>query len=282
MPLRLISSLPLPLLYAICAGAAWLLRIVRWRAGFVAEGLARCLPGRDETDRRRLAGEFHAYLGRLVAEILHGARITPGQLEARLRFEDDAGVRETLASGRRVMLLAAHHCNWEWLLLECSRRLGTPLVAAYKPVSTGFADRWARDMRSRFGATMVPAKDIVQHLIAQRGQVKLLAMVADQSPSAKSDLQTWLPFFGQETAFFQGPGWIGAKLGFEPVFIAMRPDGRGRYVVRFVPLARPGERATPEGILRAYVSALEQHVRDYPAQYFWAYNRWKRAKRLYD
>jgi lauroyl/myristoyl acyltransferase len=52
--------------------------------------------------------------------------------------------------------------------------------------------------------------------------------------------------------------------------------------VRFVPLARPGERATPEGILRAYVSALEQHVRDYPAQYFWAYNRWKRAKRLYD
>jgi KDO2-lipid IV(A) lauroyltransferase len=282
MPLRLISRLPLPLLYAICAGAAWLLRIVGWRAGFVEEGLARCLPERTEAERRRLAGEFYAYLGRLVAEILHGARITPGQLEMRLRFEDDAAVRETLASGRRVMLLAAHHCNWEWLLLECSRRLGAPLVAAYKPVSTGFADRWARDMRSRFGAKMVPAKDIVQHLIAQRGQVRLLAMVADQSPSAKSDLQTWLPFFGQETAFFQGPGWIGAKLGFEPVFIAMRPDGRGRYVVRFVPLARPGERATPEGILRAYVNALEQHVREYPAQYFWAYNRWKRAKRLYD
>lgn len=282
MPLRLISRLPLPLLYAICAGAAWLLRVARWRAGFVSDGLARCLPERSDAERRRLAREFYAFLGRLVAEILHGARIAPEQLQARLRFENEAAVREALAGGRRVMLLAAHHCNWEWLLLECSRRLGAPLVAAYKPVSTRFADRWARDMRGRFGATMVPAKDIVQHLIAQRGQVKLLAMVADQSPSAKSDLQTWLPFFGQDTAFFQGPGWIGAKLGFEPVFIAMRPEGPGRYVVRFVPLGRPGERLAPEDILRAYVSALEQQVREHPAQYFWAYNRWKRAKRLYD
>ena len=282
MPLRLISRLPLPLLYAICAGAAWLLRAVRWRAGFVADGLARCLPERSDAERRRLGREFYAFLGRLVAEILHGARIAPEQLQARLRFEDEAVVREALAGGRRVMLLAAHHCNWEWLLLECSRRLGAPLVAAYKPVSSEFADQWARAMRSRFGATMVPAKDIVQHLIAQRGQVKLLAMVADQSPSAKSDLQTWLPFFGQETSFFQGPGWIGAKLGFEPVFIAMRPDGPGRYIARFVPLGRAGERPAPEAILRAYVNALEQQVREHPAQYFWAYNRWKRAKRLYD
>jgi len=191
-------------------------------------------------------------------------------------------VREALAGGRRVLLLAAHHCNWEWLLLECSRRLGQPLVAPYKPIALAGADRWARDMRSRFGATMVPARDIVQHLIAHRGKVQLLAMLADQSPAAKSEQQTWLPFFGQDTSFFQGPGWIGAKLGYEPVFIAMRPDGRGRYVARFVPLAAPGQRLDADQILRAYVAALERQIRTYPAQYFWAYNRWKRARRLYD
>ena len=89
----------------------------------------------------------------------------------------------------------------------------------------------------------------------------------------------WLPFFGQDTSFFQGPGWIGARLGYEPIFIAMRPEGRGRYVVRFVPLAPAGERLDQDQILRAYVSALEQQIRAYPAQYFWAYNRWKRARR---
>jgi KDO2-lipid IV(A) lauroyltransferase len=107
-------------------------------------------------------------------------------------------------------------------------------------------------------------------------------MLADQSPSAKSEQQTWLPFFGRDTSFFQGPGWIGAKLGFEPVFIAMRPAGRGHYVARFVPLAPPGTKLGPDEILAAYVQALERQIHDYPAAYFWAYNRWKRGKRLYD
>jgi KDO2-lipid IV(A) lauroyltransferase len=282
MLLRLLSLLPLPLLYGLCGTVAWILRIAGWRSGLVADGLARCLPDTDAAERRSIARDFYAGLGRLVAEFLHGARIAPEQLEQRLRFEDAGLVRDALAGGRRVLLLAAHHCNWEWLLLECSRRLGQPLVAPYKPIALASADKWARDMRVRFGATMVPAKDIVQHLIAQRGQVKLLAMLADQSPSARSDKQTWLPFFGQDTSFFQGPGWIGAKLGFDPVFVAMRPDGRGRYVARFVPLAAPGERLDPDQVLRAYVSALERQIREHPAQYFWAYNRWKRPKRLYD
>jgi KDO2-lipid IV(A) lauroyltransferase len=180
------------------------------------------------------------------------------------------------------MLLAAHHCNWEWLLLRCSGAFGVPLVAAYKPASRERADRTLAALRSRLGATMVPAKNLVQHLLEQRGAVKLLALVADQSPAAGSDQQTWLPFFGHETAFFRGPGWIGAKMGYQPLFIAMRRVSRGRYVARFEPLLDAGERADPDRILAAYVRAVEAQVRAYPAQYFWAYNRWKRARRLYD
>jgi lauroyl/myristoyl acyltransferase len=66
------------------------------------------------------------------------------------------------------------------------------------------------------------------------------------------------------------------------VFVAMRPDGPGRYVARFEPLVRPGERPDADGILRAYVRALEQQIRRYPAQYFWAYNRWKRSRPPHD
>ena len=282
MLLRLISRLPLPLLYAFFGVVARCLRVAGWRRRLVDDGLARCLPERGVAERNDIAREFYASLGRLAAEILHANRIAPDRLEERLRFENDAAVREALAGGRRLLLLAAHHCNWEWLLLELSRRLGQPLVAPYKRVSVASADRWACDMRSRFGATMIQANDLVAHLIAQRGQVKLIAMLADQSPAARSDNQSWLPFFGQETAFFQGPGWISAKLGFDPVFIAMRPEGRGRYVARFVPLAAPGERLDPDQVLRAYVRELERQVHEYPASYFWAYNRWKRAKRLYD
>jgi len=280
--LRLIGHLPLPVLYAMLAPVAWLLGLFGWRRDFVDDGLGICLPERDAGERRRIARQFYAWLGRLVAETLHGAGIGGDALASRLRFEDDAVVRDALAAGRRVLLLAGHHCNWEWLLLRCSSAFGEPLVAAYKPASRAAADRWLSGLRGRFGATMVAARDLVPYLIAQRGAVRLLAMVADQSPSAKNEQQVWLPLFGRETAFFQGPGWIGAKMGYLPVFVAMRPEGRGRYVARFVALTAPGERVEPERLLRAYVEALESQVRAWPVQYFWAYNRWKRPKRLYD
>jgi KDO2-lipid IV(A) lauroyltransferase len=280
--MRLISLLPLPLLYAICGCLSWLLRVAGWRRRFVDEGLARCLPELGADERRRIARDFYAGLGRLVAEVLHGARIAPEQLERRVRFENPELVRDLIAAGRRVMLIAGHHCNWEWLLLECSRHLGAPLVVPYKPISRRAPDRWMLAARSRFGATMVPTREIGAYLVARRRQVKLLAMLADQSPSAKSDKQVRLPFFGQETSFFQGPGWIGARLGYEPVFIAMRPDGRGRYVVRFERLAPAGERLDQDQILRAYVGALERHIRAYPVEYFWAYNRWKRPRRRHE
>jgi KDO2-lipid IV(A) lauroyltransferase len=280
MLFRLISWLPLPVLYGLCGALAWILRVVRWRRPLVDDALRRCLPGKTAAERSRIARDFYAGVGELVAEILRGGRLSTEELERRLRFENDAVVRDALAQGRRVLLVAGHHCNWEWLLLEVSRRFGVPLTAPYKRISLASADRWARATRSRFGATMVPSRDIGAYLVANRRRVRLLAMLADQSPSRSSEDQVWLPFFGQDTAFFQGPGWIGERLRFEPVFIAMRPEGKGRYVARFVPLGAPGERMDANQVLRAYVGALEEAIGAHPARYFWAYNRWKGPRRV--
>ena len=51
---------------------------------------------------------------------------------------------------------------------------------------------------------------------------------------------------------------------------------------RFVPLLAPGECADPQQTLEAYVRAVETAVRKQPARYFWAYNRWKRSRGVYD
>jgi len=280
--LKALSILPLPVLYLLFGAAAFLARVFGWRRSFVASGIERCLPDATEAERGRVAAEFYTYLGELVAEAVHGVRIEQADLVERLRFENAELVEETLRSGKRVLLLAAHHCNWEWLVLRCSTAFGVPLVAAFKPAGSERANRELTAMRGRFGAVMVTAKQVVNHVIGQRGAVKLLALVADQSPAAKSEQQQWVSFFGTETGFFAGPGWISARMGYLPIFIEMRREGRGQYVARFVPLLAPGERADPQQTLEAYVRAVETAVRKQPARYFWAYNRWKRSRGVYD
>jgi KDO2-lipid IV(A) lauroyltransferase len=261
---------------------AWLLRVFGWRRELVRRHLARCLPELGEPRRRGIETGFYSYLGQLAAEVLGQRFLGPAALADRVRFENPQLVRDCLqATSGRALILSSHHANWEWLLLRCSNEFNEPLTAAYKPTRRESVDGVLRRMRERFGCTMVKAGDLVPHLLAQRGKVRLLAMLADQSPSAKSEQQTWLEFFGQQTSFFRGPGWIGAKLGYSVYLAAMHRERRGHYVVRFIELSRAGTRLEPDQILTAYTQALERHVRQYPELYFWAYNRWKREKPLY-
>lgn len=281
---RILALLPFPVLRAFFGFVAFCVRLGGWRREVIDHHLARCLADMPQAGRDRIARSFYGYLGELVAEVVHADRISGERLAESVVFDNPEAVQSVLDGGRRVMILAAHHCNWEWLLLRCSVAFGEPLVAAYKPPGLKSGDRALRGMRSRFGATLVPAKDIVQHLLEQRGKVRLLALVADQSPAASNEQQVWLPFFGQETAFFRGPGWIATRMGYTVFLAAMRRERAGHYAVRFVALTSEasGSGRDQDEVLRAYATALEAHVREHPVEYFWAYRRWKRGKRLYE
>jgi Kdo2-lipid IVA lauroyltransferase/acyltransferase len=277
-----LESTLLGFLYAALGPVAWLMRQVGWRRELVQRHLARCLPEIDESGRRDIEAGFYGHLGQLAAEFLGQRVLSREALAARVRFQNAEVVQQVLAKqGGRVLILSSHHANWEWLLARCSSAFDEPLTAAYKPTRREYVDRVLRGWRERFGCRMVKAKDLVPHLLEQRGKVRLLAMLADQSPPARTEQQAWIEFFGQPTSFYRGPGWIGAKMGYTVYLAAMHRERRGHYVVEFIELAPAGARSGPEQILAAYCSTLEQHVRRYPEQYFWAYNRWKREKPLY-
>jgi KDO2-lipid IV(A) lauroyltransferase len=278
---RFLSSAALAALYLLTGAIALVLRLCRFQNRLITTHLDRCLPDLAPQVRRSVIAGFYRYLGELAAEILYEPCLDRETLAARVRFENPELVAGLLERKRRVLILSAHHANWEWLLLRCSTGFEQPLTAAYKRVSTEWADRLALRLRQRFGCEMIRAKQIVPHLLERRGQVRLLAMLADQSPSAANEQQVWMDFFGQATSFHAGPGWIAAKFGFTPVFAAVTRERRGRYCVRFTELPVSGPRVEPEQVLRAYIDALESHVRGDPERYFWAYNRWKREKPLY-
>lgn len=268
-------------MYACTGVLAWTLRAVGFERRRIELHLDRCLRSLDTQRRCDVIRGFYQYLGELTAEVLYEPLLARSALAERMRFDNPEVVSNLLARQQRVLILSSHHANWEWLLLRCSTGFDQPLTAVYKRLSTRWADRFALKLRQKFGCRMVRDKEIVGHLLEQRGQVRLLAMLADQSPAAVNDQQLWLDFFGQPTAFHAGPGWIAGKFAFTPVFAAVSRERRGHYRIRFTELTGPTARCEPEQVLRAYIAALEEHVGADPEHYFWAYNRWKRGKPLY-
>ena len=67
-----------------------------------------------------MARGFYDYLGELTAEVLYAPSVGREELQERVRLINPELVAEALRDDRRVLILSAHHCNWEWLLLRCS------------------------------------------------------------------------------------------------------------------------------------------------------------------
>lgn len=280
--LRLIAHLPLGVLYALGRVLHLLVfRVAKLRVAMVADNLAKAFPDASPAERAALAERYGRNIVDVAMEVLKGFAVSPAELRERVQIRGLDAVRERLDAGQPVVLLAAHHCNWEWLLLALSLDLGHPLHAIYKPMSNATAERAFHWMRTRFGGRLTPAKQIVPEILRKRTEVRAIAMLGDQVPTS-SPTKYWTRFLTQDTAFYVGAEEIARAAGYPVFALEMERIARGRYVATLVPLAAPGDGLeTPKEVTRRYVQRLEAHVRAHPADWLWSHNRWKLKKPLY-
>jgi KDO2-lipid IV(A) lauroyltransferase len=280
--LRLLGYLPLGVLYAIGRGLYWLaFRVVRFRVDTVESNLAKAFPSLPPEERAALADRYLRNLTEVAMEVLKGFSISAAALRDRVRIEGLEGPRADLEAGRPVMLVTAHHCNWEWLLLGLSLELGYPVDAIYKPMKSAWAERALFWMRTRFGGRLTPAKLIVPRVIERRDELRAVAMVADQVP-ASAPTKMWTKFLGLDTAFYLGAEEIARAVRYPVYDVEMVRTARGRYRATVVRLGAPDDGLdAPRELTRRYAARLEAHVRAHPADWFWSHDRWKLKKPLY-
>jgi KDO2-lipid IV(A) lauroyltransferase len=274
---RALASSPLPVLHALGRGFAFLAtHVVPYRPKVVRENLSRAFPGLDEAALKALARDYYRGYADVMVEIVKSAAMDREDLLKRMALKDIERLRAPIAAGTPVVLVAAHQCNWEWILLALSAELGHPVEAAYKRLTDPWADREMRALRGRFGARMVESGDVMRELIARRRQPRLVALVADQEPVA-SERRHWTTFLNRDTAFFMGPEVIAQTLCYPVFFVAIRRTGRGRYEARFEPLWTPGDTAAP-GITERFARRVERQIHEGPADWPWSHKRWRLSR----
>jgi Kdo2-lipid IVA lauroyltransferase/acyltransferase len=246
-------------------------RVLGLRRKVIRGNLERSFPALDAADIRRLQREFAARQAEVLAEIDYARLLTPDELRARVHLVDPAGLLAPDATSRLV-LIGGHHCNFEWMLLRISLELGASMVALYKPLR-GRAEQYFRSRRTRFGAQLMPAKEVTKELGTIR-TARALGMVADQVPRTSPE-RHWTEFLHQPTAFFKGPERLGRALRGQVVFVSMRRFERGRYEIKLEPLTAPGERLPGGEATERYARALERDIRSDPAGWWWSHKRWK-------
>jgi Kdo2-lipid IVA lauroyltransferase/acyltransferase len=278
---RLISHVPMVLLDRFADLLGWLaFRVFPYREHVVRANLTKAFPDLDEAGIRKIMRAYYQGFAQMLVELLKGATLPASQITRRVRIQNLDKVQAYLAQGQSVLLVAAHQCNWEWMLLGLSLELGYPLDAAYKPLVDKWAEREMKKLRSRFGCRMIPAKELLADIIKRSKVVRAVAMVADQEPTT-SEHKHWTRFLNRDTAFYMGPEEISRVTKFPVFFIEMRRTSRGFYEMAFQPLATPDERLKPGELTERYARLVETQIRAAPPDWPWSHKRWKLKKSVY-
>ena len=279
--IKLFSRLPWAVLYAFSAFLYFLAYyIVHHRQHVIREQLEKVFPDATVAQRESIHKQYLRNFCEVLVEVLKSVSMSKASMCARMRITNVELARQYLDAGRSVMFVTSHLCNWEWLLHGVTLQLGYPVDAAYKPLHDQWAERLMLNVRSRFGARLVPAKELLADFFRRRGVIRAVAMNADQAP-VSTDQRYWTKFLGQYTAFYIGAEQIARATRLPMMYARTQRVRRGYYTVELIPLWDGLEATTPNELTERYARACEVDVLKSPADWLWSYRRWRLKKPLY-
>ena len=273
---RAVALLPLPVKYALSTIAALCLRrVFRYRAKVIDNNLRAAFPEQDAAWRKDIANRFYRQFTDVALEIVHASRMELDDFRRRVTVEGlDKLASLTADHSRSVIVLTIHQGNWEWMMHAANAHGNLPIDPVYRRLHNDGADRFAYEVRSRFGGEPILMEKVARNVLKNRRRFRALVLVADQSPGERDNIY-WTHWLNQPTAFFTGPATLAHLTQFPVMFAQCRRKSRGRYHLSIIPLTEHPNELTEEEIIDAYIREAEKAIRAEPESFLWSNRRWK-------
>lgn len=214
-------------------------------------------------------------LGRTFAEYGHFHRFA-GYPNARIDIRNIEIATTALAAGKGAIALSGHCANWELMALG-AWQAGIDGAEVYRPVNNPLVNAWIMRQRRRYAYPTQISKNAenARELLRTLKDGKAIAMLTDQKHSEGLPI----PFFGRDAWTATGPAVLGLRTGAALVPVRMVRTRGANFQMTFYPplnISRSGDKDTDiRETLTAINKALEDAVREHPAQWLWAHNRWR-------
>jgi KDO2-lipid IV(A) lauroyltransferase len=274
---RQFARLPLPVAHAIGSAlgvVGWLVpSSFRRRARF---HIARCLPELGSWAREWLVFRALVESGKALAELPFlfagpEARVVRSLREVRGRAVLDSA----LAAGKGVIAVSPHLGAWEMTGLAYSRAVNGNCVSMYRPQAEPW-DSLLKQGRGRFGAKLAPSdRGGMRRLLEMLRHGGSIGVLPDQDPPTGSGV--FAPFFGIAAHSPTLPTRLARRTGAAIVLCYAERLSWGRGFVFHIEPVPPG--VTDDDEVRAVTAVnrgVEACIRQFPAQYYWAYMRFRR------
>lgn len=273
--LKCFAMLPLGILYIVSDIIIFLLyHVIKYRRNVVNHNLKTSFPQKSGKEIKQIEKKFYRYLGDQIVETLKLLHISDENLKKRVEVTNYEPVNQSLSAHRNAVLLLGHYCNWEWVQ-EITRYFipQSFMVSIYHPLKNKMWDQLFLDIRSRWGAHIIPMYNTPRTLLNKANQPWVCGFIADAWTINKHE-DNWIEFLNHKTWFIYGPEEIGRKVGADFFYLEMNRKKRGFYKITFHKL-EPSDMSQPFPYIREFWKEFEKTIVANPPYWLWSHKRWK-------
>ena len=274
----LMSTLPEAVLrfFSDILGLIWY-KIDKRHRTVVLDNLNLAYLGRfSRREAERMATHIFKNTAAILFEVIWAYRIPRDKLFSYFTVKGAEHIENARKKGRGVLLLTCHMGNFELLVAALPKAGVENPYGIYRKFDFNPLERLMREMRQRFGATLIPMRGASEKIDAVLQDGGEMGTLLDQNVDWYKGV--FVDFFGRPACTNSGFAKLALRSR-SPVVPMYTVRKNGRFLIEFLPeiaLSETGDRIKDVEInTQNYTSAVESMVRRYPDQYFWVHNRWK-------
>lgn len=279
--LWLVSRLPFRILYLLSDGVYVLLyHIVGYRKKVVRKNLALVFPEKSDAERLLIERKFYKHLCDIFIEMIKTLGITDRQMKERYVFTNVDELLSWENQGKNVMIMMPHYASWEWVF-SLNSLVKSEAYAIYQPIQNKHFDKLVRDIRSKYGTTLIKTFDSRKIIKDAKKENKLITVgiISDQSPMV-SRARYWAKFMGITVPVHVGGEEICKEHDIIPIYLKVEKLSRGYYQATFKTLAENPTQVENYKITDAFIKEVEASIYEAPQYYFWTHKRWKHRNKV--
>jgi KDO2-lipid IV(A) lauroyltransferase len=230
---------------------------------------------KNQNEIRKLGKQVFVNAFQLVLDIGWSLGLDEQQLMKYFKIEGRSNIKKAYEQGRGVLVLTAHFGNWE-LLSVVGAMLAYPLTVLYRPLDFKPFDNFFINLRTRFGAKVIPLKRSLLAILRSLGRGDLVVLLMDQNVDWYEGV--FVDFMGHRACTNSGLAMLALKTQTPviPGFMIREKEGFTAKFLPEIPLQQTGDKTRDlEDNTRQYNKVIESFLHQYPDQWFWLHQRWK-------
>jgi len=278
--LRLLESLPLPLLAGVFEAAMTLVWAVDRKHRRIARiNLRIAFPEMGDPEAYRIIRKCYQRMGTSAAEFIHLPKMDDVYIREHFRIEGMEHLRQTMEERKQpAMAMTGHFGNWE-LLSHVYGMTVAPAAFIVRPLKSAIFDRIVTERREFAGNLVIRKEDSAKAVMKVLRRNTLVGILIDQNVDRHKgvlvDLFTRKAYTSHGIARLA----LAMRAAIHPGFIFRDPERKFHHLLRFgPPLVIDCDAPREEEVVRVTRlcnEALEKVIREAPDQWMWFQRRWK-------